>query len=128
MSRIALSDTPPVQFQVNGRTYNFGYFLADDIYPKWQTFVKPVVKPSGKKQVQFHNTQAAARKDIERAFEILKSQFSIVRGLTKFWDQEILWYIMMAFMIMHNMIIENEHGQDVDVCHYELMGHPMQVR
>jgi hypothetical protein len=56
--------------------------------------VKPLVSPSGKKQQEFHYTQAW--KDIERAFEILKSQFSIVRGLTKFWDQEILWYIMMA--------------------------------
>ena len=29
---------------------------------------------------------------------------------------------------MHNMIIENEHGQDLDYTHYELMGHPVRVR
>jgi hypothetical protein len=72
MSMISLGDTPPVQCQANVRTYNFGHFLADGIYLKWQTFVKPVVKPSGKKQVQFHNAQATARKDVERAFQILQ--------------------------------------------------------
>ena len=39
----------------------------------------------------------------------------------------MLWYIMAACVIMHNMIIENERVQDLDYSHYELMGHPMQV-
>ena len=30
--------------------------------------------------------------------------------------------------VMHNMIIENEHGQDVDYSQYELLGHPVRVR
>ena len=40
----------------------------------------------------------------------------------------MLWYIMHACVIMHNMIIENERGQDVDYSHYELLGHPVRVR
>jgi hypothetical protein len=39
----------------------------------------------------------------------------------------MLWYIMNACVIMHNMIIENECGQDNDYLHYELMGRPMRV-
>ena len=35
---------------------------------------------------------------------------------------------MTACVIMHNMIIENERGQELDYTHYELMGHPVQVR
>ena len=31
-------------------------------------------------------------------------------------------------MIMHNMIIENERGQDVDYSQYELLGYPVRVR
>jgi hypothetical protein len=46
----------------------------------------------------------------------------------KFWEQEIHWYIIMACVIMHNMIIKNERGQDMDGHHYELMGHPVRVR
>jgi hypothetical protein len=35
---------------------------------------------------------------------------------------------MNACVIMHNMIIENERGQDWDYFQYELMGHPVRVR
>ena len=122
MNKIAKGKTCPVEFVGNGHTYNYGYYLADGIYPRWQIFVKPVQKPVGKKMLDFHNAQAAAREDVERAFEILQAQFAIVRGPARFWDQEMLWYIMNACVIMHNMIIENERGQDLDYTHYELMG------
>ena len=65
---------------------------------------------------------------MERAFGILQAQFAIVRGPARFWDQKMLWYIMHACVIMHNMIIENERGQDLDYSQYELLGHPVRVR
>ena len=40
----------------------------------------------------------------------------------------MLWYIMHACVIMHNMIIGNEHGQDLEYSQYELMGHLVRVR
>ena len=52
----------------------------------------------------------------------------VVQVSGRFWDQDMLWYIMTACVIMHNMIIENERGQDLDYTHYELMGHPVRVR
>ena len=87
-----------------------------------------IEKTESKKNLYFHNAQAAARKDVERAFGILQAQFAIVRGPARFWDQKMLWYIMHACVAMHNMIIENERGQDVDYSHYELLGHPVRVR
>jgi hypothetical protein len=62
MTWIAMGEGPPVEFEANGQKYNYGYFLADDIYQKWCTFVKLVVKTKGKKQVDFHNVQATALK------------------------------------------------------------------
>jgi hypothetical protein len=35
---------------------------------------------------------------------------------------------MTACVIMHNMIIEDDRGKNVDHTHYELMGVPVQVR
>nr|XP_020195838.1 uncharacterized protein LOC109781661 [Aegilops tauschii subsp. strangulata] len=124
-AKLANGEAPPVTFDENGRTYNYGYYIADGIYPRWSIFVKPVAKPEGKKELVFHNAQAAARNNVEMAFGILQSQFAIVRGPSRFWDQNILWYIMTACMIMHNVIIENEHGKNLDYNFYHLMGIPV---
>ena len=51
MNKIAKAKTCPVEFVANGHTYNYGYYLADGIYPRWQTFVKPVQKPDRKSVV-----------------------------------------------------------------------------
>jgi hypothetical protein len=71
MTSLALREGTVVEFEANSHKYNYGYFLAYDIYPRRQIFVNPVIQPKGKKQIQFHNAQAVARKDVERAFGIL---------------------------------------------------------
>ena len=48
-TKLASGEMPEVEFQVNGKTYNMGYYLADGIYPKWSTFVKPLILPHGRK-------------------------------------------------------------------------------
>jgi hypothetical protein len=72
VTHISLNEGPQVEFEANGHKYNYKYFFADGIYPRWRIFVKPVVKPKGKK-CDFHNTHTTARKDLERAFRILQA-------------------------------------------------------
>ena len=52
--------------------------------------------------------QEACRKDVERAFGVLQSRFSIVAGQMRYWDKEVLRDIMITCIILHNMIIEDE--------------------
>lgn len=44
---------PHAQYTVNGNTYRFEYYIADDIYPDWPTFVKVVCHPWEEKKVYF---------------------------------------------------------------------------
>jgi len=85
-----------------------GYYLADGIYPSWPTFVKSYRSSQGNKKSHSTQAQEAARKDVERAFGVLQSRFAIIRGPARFWGKDMLWYILAACVILHNMIIENE--------------------
>jgi hypothetical protein len=49
-SRLVEGNAPSVKFMINGHEYNKEYCLADDIYPRWTTYVKTItgVVPGGK--------------------------------------------------------------------------------
>ena len=112
-----------------------GYYLADGIYPSWETFVKTIPEPRGNKKKYFAKAQEACRKDVERAFGVLQSRFAIVRGPAHLWDEVTLHNIMMACIIMHNIIVEDErdnYDYNFDdkgqyVCNYEDMGERVTV-
>ncbi|XP_065079208.1 uncharacterized protein LOC135702144 [Ochlerotatus camptorhynchus] len=103
--------TPPVEFSVNGRTYNTGYYLADGIYPPLSTLVQTISSPAGQKRKYFAEKQESARKDVERAFGVLMARFAIIKNpatYTRLWNKEDLKSIIRTCIILHNMIIENE--------------------
>ncbi|KAL9346423.1 hypothetical protein Peur_061276 [Populus x canadensis] len=109
--------TAPVNYTINGHEYTMGYYLADEIYPNWSTFVKTIPRPLGAKRKYFASKQESARKDVERAFGVLQSRFAIVRGPVRYWDEETLANIMKACIIMHNMIIEDEGAMNLGFDH-----------
>jgi hypothetical protein len=118
--------TPTVNFEVNGNTYNIGYFLADGIYPEWAAFVKTLSFVHNEKSREFKTQQEAARKDIERAFGVLQSRWGIIRGPAYGWDIDELTDIITACIILHNMIVEYEGMQAVvDRDFGPVRGHPL---
>ena len=108
-TKLAQGRAPPVNYSINGHDYTMGYYLADGIYPSWSTFVKTIQSPQGRKNSLFATTQESTRKDVERAFGVLQARFAIVCGPARLWRTEALDYIMKACIILHNMIIEDEH-------------------
>jgi len=126
-SDLAQGRAPPVNYTVNGHNYNMGYYLADGIYPQWATFVKTISSPQGNKRKHFAVAQESARKDVERAFGVLQTRFAIVRGPARFWKLEMLKDIMMACVILHNMIVEDErtNNRDEDF-EYEQLNEPLE--
>ena len=41
-SELAQGHALPVNYSINGNDYIMGYYLANDIHPKWLTFVKTI--------------------------------------------------------------------------------------
>jgi len=47
---LAEGRTAPVNYTINGHEYTMGYYLADEIYLNWSTFVKTIPRPLGAKR------------------------------------------------------------------------------
>ncbi|CAN6199470.1 unnamed protein product [Urochloa humidicola] len=85
---------PQVQFYINGRQYNNGYYLADGIYPEWATFVKSVRQPQSAKHKLFAEHQEGARKDVECAFD----------------QVGLLWYLMNEVLLPDEQMVSTIFG------------------
>ena len=97
--RLADGNAPEVTFEVNGSSYNKGYYLADGIYPNWSIFVKTIRVPNDEKERRFSKEQEACRKDVERAFGVLQARFAIVRHPARTWSRKRMAEVMTACAI-----------------------------
>ncbi|XP_002449057.2 putative nuclease HARBI1 [Sorghum bicolor] len=104
---------PRVQYMVNGNQHNIGYFLADGIYPEWAVFVKSIRLPITEKEKLYAQEQEGARKDIERAFGVLQRRWCILKRPARLYDRAVLRDVVLACIILHNMIVEDEKDQDI---------------
>jgi hypothetical protein len=123
-TELAEGRAPLVNYSINGNNYTMGYYLADGIYHLWSTFVKTILSPQEqeqkKKKNHFAKKQEEARKNVEHAFGVLQSRFAIVREPIRFFQIETLKDIMMAYIILNNLIIEDErHIDEVERGDYE---------
>ena len=84
------------------------YYLTHGIYPEWATFVKTIPRPQGDKRRFLSKYQEGQQKDVERAFGVLQSRFTIIRSPTRFWGKWDLAKIMRACIILHKMIVEDK--------------------
>jgi hypothetical protein len=112
-ARLAEDDAPMFNYEINGHPYNKCYYLADGIYPEWSTFVKKFFEPTEEKNRRFAKRQEACRKDVEHAFGVLQSRWAIVRHHARTWSTEMMWEVMTACVIMHNMIVEDERDEGI---------------
>uniref|UniRef100_A0A0D3BQH3 No apical meristem-associated C-terminal domain-containing protein n=1 Tax=Brassica oleracea var. oleracea TaxID=109376 RepID=A0A0D3BQH3_BRAOL len=112
---------PKVKFKVNNHTYRMAYYLTDEIYPNWSTFIQSIPLPQGPKAELFAERQESTRKDVERAFGVLQSRFAIVKNSALLWDKEKIGRIMRSCVILHNMIVENERDgyTQIDTSEFE---------
>ncbi|GJW98110.1 ALP1-like protein [Tanacetum coccineum] len=65
-----------IPFVANGATYPWGYYLVDEIYQELATLVKTIPEPSDDDhtRIRYKQMQESAKKDVERAFGVLKKK------------------------------------------------------
>ena len=99
---------------VNGNQYNRSYYLADGIYPEWAVYVKTISLPITEKDKLFAKQQESKRKEIERAFVVLRCRFCILKRPARLYDRGHLEKVVLACIILHNMIVEDEKPEDIE--------------
>nr|GEX24107.1 hypothetical protein [Tanacetum cinerariifolium] len=74
-----------IPFVANGVTYPWGYYLVDGIYPELATLVKMIPEPANDdhKRILYKLKQESARKDMKRAFGVLKKKLVILANPTR---------------------------------------------
>ena len=101
-------NTLRVNFFVNQHPYNMAYYLADGINPSYPTFIKSIRLPQSELNKLFAQVQEGCQKDIERAFGVLQARFKSIHKPAHMWDISDLDIIMRSYIILHNMIVEDE--------------------
>ncbi|GJW57150.1 RNA-directed DNA polymerase, eukaryota [Tanacetum coccineum] len=78
-------DSPKIPFVANGVTYPSGYYLVDGIYPELTLLVKTIPEPADDdhKRILYKQKQKSTRKDVERAFGVLKKKWAILVNPTR---------------------------------------------
>jgi hypothetical protein len=83
-------------------------------------FYKTISQPQGAKRAQFSIVQEAQRKDVERAFGVLPQArlWRILALPCKLWSVGAMNHVIIACIILHNMIIEDEWDSTKDTNEY----------
>ena len=91
-------------FEVDTSVFHQPYLLVDGIYPKWTCFLGPISVPSIESEKHYTVKQSARRKDIDRAFGVLKIKFNILNRPSLTGDITLMNRILRVCTILHNMV------------------------
>ena len=103
---------PEVQYDVCGEHFTHPYFFGDGIYPSWPVFLTAPRAPQTNGQKKFTKKQESVRKDIERAFGVLKCRFRVLKHGLFYRDLKKCDEVTQACFILHNLILEQRLGKD----------------
>nr|GEZ52158.1 hypothetical protein [Tanacetum cinerariifolium] len=103
---------PDVPFMANNVPYKRGYYLIDGIYPQWGVLIKSIKNPgtNDHKRILYKTKHEAARKEVERAFGVLKTKWKLIKYPARGMSRRRLSDVMYTCIILHNI---HENGEAI---------------
>ncbi|GJY34351.1 ALP1-like protein isoform X1 [Tanacetum coccineum] len=119
LNDLKVGKAPEVPFVANDVTYKWGYYFTDGIYPEWAVLLKSISQPGSNdvKRIRYKQAHEATRKDVERAFGVLKKKWAIVRTPARSRSLKRITHLMYTCIILHNMI-RKEKGKEISADFY----------
>ncbi|GKB33109.1 ALP1-like protein [Tanacetum coccineum] len=114
LNDLKVGKAPEVPFVANAVNYKWGYYLTDVIYPEWAVLIKSISEPRSNdtKRIIYKQAHEAARKDVERAFDVLKKKWVIVRTPARSRNLKKIMHLMYTCIIL-NIMIRKEKGKTI---------------
>jgi hypothetical protein len=111
------------EFQIAGKVFHRCWYLVDGIYPEIARFAKTIDEPVGRGKKLYAIWQEASRKDVERAFGVLRQKFMILKREVEQWFLGDIRRIVDTSIILHNMMVEHrvDRGEKEDISYYEVV-------
>ncbi|XP_025675601.1 uncharacterized protein [Arachis hypogaea] len=97
-----------VNYTINGDNYTMGYYLANDIYPEWATFVKSFSKPQEGETQVICTIPRKAKKRCGASIRSIASTLCNYMWSSLLLEKKKLANIMRTCIILHNMIFEDK--------------------
>ena len=111
-----------IPFHADGTRFELLYYLVDGIYPALTRFLSTISEPTSRIAKYFATKQEAWRKDVERAFGVLKVKFLCLTHPIQMHYTDDIFYVAMACVAMHNMMVEVrvKAGEEESTSFYEI--------
>ena len=109
MELIESDKYPKVSYKLGEEEFERPFIMVDGIYPKWSLFSSTVPHPTNERERLYKTFQEALRKDVERAFGILKKQWKILFHPVLKKRRSFFNKIVIACLILHNMNVEDNN-------------------
>lgn len=93
---------------MNGKHFDWFYYLTDRIFPPWKIFVKSISDPLDRKAKVYSRNQEAINKCFEPVYEVLFRRFCQLFIVCEFWTVSKMRISATLAVILHYIIVEEE--------------------
>jgi hypothetical protein len=97
------------------KPFQKSFILVDGIYPRYSRFVKGIKEPTSRAESKFTEWQESARKDIERAFGVLKLKLQFMDRPMHLYKLEDIQARVTTCIILHNVCVSDRVMGSVDL-------------
>jgi hypothetical protein len=102
-----------VPYKIGNDNFTKMFILVDGIYPPYSRFVQGIKEPILEEDRVYSKWQESCRKDIERAFGVLKGKWQCLARPMHQISLELIGARVTACLILHNMCVSDRVMEDV---------------
>jgi hypothetical protein len=94
-----------VPFKIKQEQFNKVFVLVDGIYPSYSRFVRGIKVPATREEKKYTSWQEGARKDVERAFGVLKNTWLFLDRPILLHDLKDISNRVVSCLLLHNILV-----------------------